>query len=68
MTTPKIPKGWRKLRAGTIIMNGDMYFGVCSWQWRDAGAFEVGRLADRRVTYIREIRLKTRTKTKGRKK
>lgn len=53
--TIHIPKGWRKLRAGTIIKPGDRFASLAESEWRvtSAQGFLVGQLCD---LYIRRIK------------
>lgn len=58
MTTPKIPKGWRKLRRGTRIQKGDRYYNGRRWLKVAASiGYLVGMLS---FAYIRRIK-KART-------
>jgi hypothetical protein len=62
MTThPTIPRGWRRLRTGTVIKKGDQYWGGQNFGWCLSGAYMLPVSSDYDI-YIRRT-----TKKKGRK-
>jgi hypothetical protein len=63
-TKPKIPKGWRRLRAGAVIKYGDRYFGPRRWWATKFGGDNRKVGWDKRYT---TILIYIRRKRKGRK-
>lgn len=56
MKTPKIPKGWHKLRKGTVIKQGDKVLSGRYWYLTGAQGSEVERHWFTQGPYIRRIK------------
>lgn len=64
MSEPKIPKGWRKLRKGTVLTNEDKaFFKGEGFDYTNCAGEEVGNWACDCEPYIRRV-----TKSGGKRK